>query len=141
MISAVAAAGTYLLLWTEQAGFVSLKHLDRSENYAVRVFGWRRLLIVGAVCLLALTLVTRYCSSQVSLTGKSHSVKSRLAEPKVQRVVKSRDGSQALPRAQRLSIVAISVRQPVVLESSPLLIFDVGAAISNRAPPRSSRLS
>lgn len=137
--AALAAAWANLLAWS--ARVVPIFPAKRSDRSMIRAVGWRGILVLFAVCSLTLSVATRYCTSSGSLGAVGHSVKTRLAEPKVQRLVLAKDNTQGLPPVRRLALVPIAACQScIALDGPPVPIVDFEHAVSNRAPPLSTRL-
>jgi hypothetical protein len=101
--------------------------------------GWRRLLILVAICSLTLSVATRF---SLSIRAQGHAVKSmdsRSGVPKQQRL--DRDTSRFAEPVANLTALRPLVFHSSVIPPEPSRSLDVlSLVLSNRPPPVSSAL-
>lgn len=127
------AGGTPILLSSAQVVAYPVTPSQRSDHSATRVFGWRALLVLAAVCSLMFIVATRYSGKSGATVGAGHSVK--VVEPKGQRLIPAENGPR-LPRFEPVATLSPCTFEPrIVADAVPIRTADTGDAISDRAPP------
>jgi hypothetical protein len=107
-----------------------LRHLKVGES------GWRKALIVTAICSLTLSLATRFWAPCTSQSTVIKSVERRFAEPKRQHL--DRDGTEWVAPVTMFSIVEPIVIEVALAPARPLLPARVFSdSLYNRPPPLS----
>jgi len=110
-----------------------LRHFRLGES------GWRRLLIVAAICSLTFSLATRFCVQADSPTHTAKSLDRRSVEPKRQHL--DRDASQWVAPNIAFDIIEPAATEVILTSTEPIVPVHIfTSSLYNRPPPASDFL-